>query len=57
MKMGVEAERRGEQVDRKDGWQEAVVKARRRVEERAERLERERGRKERKRDRREEGER
>lgn len=30
MKVDVEAERRGKRVDMEDGWQEAVVKARRR---------------------------
>lgn len=35
MKVGMETEREGERIDKRDGWQEAVVKARR-VEERAE---------------------
>lgn len=30
MKMDVEAEQRGKRVDMEDGWQKAVVKARRR---------------------------
>lgn len=41
-KVGMEAERRGERADREDDWHEAVVKAKRRMEKRAERQERER---------------
>lgn len=41
-KVGMEAERRGERADREDDWHEVVVKARRRMEKRAERQERER---------------
>lgn len=41
MKVGMETERKSERIDKRDGWQEAVVKARRRVEERAETEEKE----------------
>lgn len=43
MKVDVEIEQGGERVDRGDGWQKAVMRARRSVEERTERQEREKG--------------